>query len=218
MNAWHDIIIYTIAVMLVLFSVSRFLPGNQAMTPEETGKEWEDWCAKYIRMLTGGRVYRSLLIKRGNGDTAEIDLAVMTRKGLLCIECKSRKGHVTGVLCEDEWTVLLHGTAHSFRNPVRQNAYHIMALKDMFENYGVCNIIFKNLVYIDCDALNYSGDNAPNTLVTDWYGTIKKWYNDLPDIYDQALIERANELLSRAQADPAAIQKHTMNLKTKYDM
>ena len=211
-----DIIVYTAAGLLIFLFVGMLLPRRLEDTSAQKGRLFEDWAAKYLSGLTGKKVYRNLVIQRENGDTSEIDMAFMTKRGLFCVECKTRKGSVTGAFPESEWTVRTRGRTYQLRDPVRQNACHIQALRSCLGKNGMRDVPIKSLVYIECDALRYFGPNSDDILVTDWYGTIRKWYMGLPEICDQETVSCIDRLLEYAQADPETIRSHIENVRRRY--
>jgi hypothetical protein len=98
----------------------------------------------------------------------------------------------------------------------KQNACHIQALRSCLGKYGFRDVPIKSLVYIECDALRYFGPNSDDILVTDWYGTIRKWYLGLPEICDVETVSRIDRLLESAQADPETIRSHIENVRRRY--
>jgi hypothetical protein len=211
-----DIIVYTAASLLIFLLIGMLLPGRPEDTSLQKGRHFEDWSAKYLSGLTGKSVYRNLVISRGNGQTAEIDIAFMSSRGLFCVECKTRKASVTGTFPEDDWTVCTRGGTFPLRDPVKQNYCHIRALRAFLSRHGIKDVPIRNLVYIECDALNYSGPQSDDILVTDWYGRIRKWYIGLPEVCDPATVRAIDSLLESAQADPETIQNHIENIRRRY--
>jgi len=84
----------------------------------------------------GGRFLFNILIPKGNGETTEIDVLLISSKGLFVFECKNYSGWIFGNEAQKNWTQTLpkgRGRCHKehFYNPIMQNASHIKHLKNL---------------------------------------------------------------------------------------
>lgn len=82
-----------------------------------------------------GKVLRNIYIPKDNGETSEIDLVYITKKGIFVIESKNYSGYVFGSEDNQYWTITLnagHGKTvkNKLYNPIKQNKTHIKWLKE----------------------------------------------------------------------------------------
>ncbi|MBR1591871.1 MAG: NERD domain-containing protein [Ruminococcus sp.] len=81
-----------------------------------------------------GRILKNLYVPTNNGETSEIDMIYITRKGILVIESKNYSGSVSGKIQDTLWVQKFpNGTENTFYNPVMQNAAHIKYLEDFLK-------------------------------------------------------------------------------------
>lgn len=90
-------------------------------------------------------VQKNLLIPHNGADT-EIDMIVISRKGILCIEAKFWGGYISGGDVGD-WTQTTYYDDYKkqrkLHNPVIQNKGHVEAIKQIFgEDYPIYNVVF----------------------------------------------------------------------------
>ena len=72
-----------------------------------------------------------------NGKTTEIDFLMVHETGIYVFEIKHYKGDIYGKDEEPTWTQYFRTTHNNpFNNPIRQNDYHIHALKDVLIQNG----------------------------------------------------------------------------------
>jgi len=77
-------------------------------------------------------VLHNVYAKHPNGHLTQIDVLALTADGIQVVEVKGHHGVVT-VSQADEWPVRYpDGSTHRLSNPVKQNAWHINALKFRF--------------------------------------------------------------------------------------
>lgn len=84
----------------------------------------------------GGKFLFNIFIPKGNNETTEIDVLLISPKGLFVFECKNYSGWIFGNEAQKHWTQTLpkgRGRSHKerFYNPVMQNAAHIRHLKNL---------------------------------------------------------------------------------------
>ncbi len=101
-------------------------PGEKEMY--DALKMFEPWGARFVM---------NCLLKKDSGDTTEIDMVMVTRKGIFVFENKDYTGWVFGSEDDQMWTATYRGgfkgiKRHKFYNPVKQNEGHIKALKDKY--------------------------------------------------------------------------------------
>ena len=93
--------------------------------------------------------------RRVPDQTCEIDLLIINRKGIFCIECKAQES-------ENFWPLMggVHEAKWNYRkkygekgvdkdNPIRQNVFHCNVLKKIVGDKNIVNIFSKNLTWHD---------------------------------------------------------------------
>jgi hypothetical protein len=84
----------------------------------------------------GGKFLFNVFIPTKNNRTTEIDVLLISSKGLFIFECKNYSGWIFGHEAQSNWTQTLpkgRGNCHKeyFYNPIMQNASHIRHLKNI---------------------------------------------------------------------------------------
>ena len=82
------------------------------------------------------QILRNVYIPTADGKTSEIDLLVVSKKGLLVFECKNYAGNVYGDAQRNKWIQYLGKKKSFFYNPFMQNRSHVKHLKKYLEVYG----------------------------------------------------------------------------------
>lgn len=94
--------------------------------------------------------------------TTEIDALMLHETGIYSIEVKHYKGTIYGKVEDQKWTQFFKTTDNShFNNPVKQNEWHIAAIKSMFPASDASSyVVFTS---DDCE-LKVTG-SKPNTTI-----------------------------------------------------
>lgn len=82
------------------------------------------------------QILRNVYIPTANGRTSEIDLLVVSKKGLLVFECKNYAGNIYGDAKRTKWIQYLGKKKSYFYNPFMQNRSHVKHLKKYLEQFG----------------------------------------------------------------------------------
>ncbi len=82
------------------------------------------------------QILRNVYVPTTGGKTSEIDLLVVSKKGLLVFECKNYAGNVYGDAQRNKWIQYLGKKKSFFYNPFMQNRSHVKHLKKYLEAYG----------------------------------------------------------------------------------
>ena len=128
-------------------------------TSREIGEYGEDLTASILLSLSEefGRkscVFQNIYVPYHSGATTEVDLILLTVKGLFVIESKNYSGAIIGRYTEKYWTQKLYGgETHRFYNPIRQNNTHINTLKKYLNNPPMP--FFSWIVFSDRCSLRY---------------------------------------------------------------
>lgn len=77
------------------------------------------------------QIFRNIYIPvKNSGKTTEIDLLVLSKKGLLVFECKNYSGVIYGDGSRKQWVQCLDKRKYYFLSPVEQNKYHVKCLRE----------------------------------------------------------------------------------------
>lgn len=103
---------------------------------DERGKgyygEYLVFCELYKKISGNCKILMNLQIPVKQRKTTEIDLLIIHETGIYVFEIKHYKGTIYGEINENSWTQYFRTTPNSyFKNPVKQNQYHINALEEL---------------------------------------------------------------------------------------
>lgn len=123
------------------------------------------------------RMFRNVYVPLENGKTTEIDIVVVSRKGILVFEHKAYQGVIYGDGRRKEWVQYLGGKKSFFRSPIEQNRYHVERLKEYLgENVPIYGFISHSL----CG--KWKVKNIPEEAhFLEREGQFVRIYNSLPD-------------------------------------
>ncbi len=82
------------------------------------------------------QILRNVYVPTEDSKTSEIDLLVVSKKGLLVFECKNCAGNVYGDARRNKWIQYLGKKKSFFYKPFMQNRSHVKHLKKYLEAYG----------------------------------------------------------------------------------
>lgn len=116
----------------------------------------------------GGRFLFNVYLPKDNNETTEIDVLLISAKGLFVFESKNFSGWIFGNEAHKNWTQTLprgRGSSHKsgFYNPIMQNAAHIRHLKRAVDQ----NVPFKSIIVFsdECTLKNVTVKN-PDVIMT----------------------------------------------------
>lgn len=90
------------------------------------------------------KILNDIMLKTDYG-TTQIDHIVVSVYGIFVIETKNYKGWITGDEFSEYWTKNMYKRKYQFRNPLKQNYAHVMALKSILnlsENFFIPIVAF----------------------------------------------------------------------------
>ena len=112
-------------------------------SPITKGKVGENITSALIRLCyKNGILLKNLYVPIKNDLTTEIDLLLITKKGIFVIENKNYKGWIFGNEKSKYWMQVIYNRKNQFFNPVKQNAIHINCLKHILDD----NIRFYSII------------------------------------------------------------------------
>ena len=113
-----------------------------------------------------------------NGKTTEIDIVVLSKKGVLIFEHKTYAGRIYGDGKAKKWVHYVGGKRYIFLSPVEQNRYHKFCLDRFLQG---CLPIYTFITYSRCG--NWRVKNLPKDAhFLDGAGQLMKIYNELPSV------------------------------------
>ena len=106
------------------------------LSPNELGMIGENRIYNIVKgfnfWFKGGKVLRNLYLQKENGETTEIDMIYITKKGIFVFESKNYSGIVKGSKDDLKWIVeYKNGNIYEFYNPIKQNETHIRYLRNI---------------------------------------------------------------------------------------
>lgn len=129
-----------------------WLFGNNGIDRLRHPEEWSSAGSSGERMLYNTLlrkfqipekyILRNVYIPTKDGGTSEIDILVVSEKGILVFECKNYAGNIYGDAQKPKWIQYLGGKRSYFYNPFMQNRGHVKHLRTFLSNYNIPIIPF----------------------------------------------------------------------------
>ncbi len=123
-------------------------------------------CLLNNQMFEHAKILTNLVIPTGvDNRTTEIDMLFITEYGIIVFEVKNYKGTIYGKPEDKYWTQYFRTVSNQkFVNPIKQNEYHIIALRKL-----VCEPIF-SIIYFsnpECNITNVCSENLQCAVIND---------------------------------------------------
>lgn len=155
-----------------------------------------------------------------DGKSCQIDHILVDRWGVFVIETKNYSGRIYGSEYQKEWTqVLSRGRIkNKFYNPVKQNATHIYALKQILPKdtkiHSAIVFVQGNTQYIDCP-----NQRIYSAVQLERYLKDRKKRSPLPEEgYASSQITEINAILERKRANHLiSSREHVEEIRTMLD-
>lgn len=157
----------------------------------DKGSKGEYYLYKQLDNFDGFKIILpNVYIPKDDGKTTEIDLIMITLKGIFIFENKNYSAWIFGKDSDYKWTYVLGNKKYRFYNPIKQNDNHIKYLK----NY-----------------LNISNDSLLINIVNFGYETtLKKVTNNRNDVF----ITKTDTVLETVET----LYKNQINMFTKNEV
>lgn len=129
-----------IVFLLVLAGILRYITHS----PKRIGGAAEKRVQRILSGLPQNEyvTINDVLIRRPNGNTAQIDHVVVSLYGVFVLETKNYHGHMVGQENEKYWTQRIGNQRHRLYNPIWQNRGHIHALQELLgRDVPMCNVV-----------------------------------------------------------------------------
>ena len=193
----------------------------------DSGMQGEYKVAKQLQnfsLLPNYKILFNLYIPKENGETTEIDLILITPYGLFVIESKNYSGWIFGNTNNKFWTQTLSAgrwgvNKEHFYNPIKQNANHILHLKNLLK----IDIPYWSIIAFsdDCEFKKVNYDNAKVMVIHQFelYNTIQSILDNCQhkQLTDEAVEKLYNYLQKYMNVDFEVKRTHIENIiKNKY--
>ena len=140
------VILLIIALIPFMLAILIWLFGDHGIDKIKHPEEWKDAGSSGEQIIyttlrdkihvPEKQILRNVYIPTADGKTSEIDLLVVSRKGLLVFECKNYAGIIYGDMNRKKWIQYLGKQKNFFYNPFIQNKNHVKHLKKYLEQFG----------------------------------------------------------------------------------
>lgn len=153
---------------------------------------------KWLRLLgRKGKILRNVYVPKDNGETSEIDMVFITRKGIFVIESKNYSGWIFGDEKSLQWTqTLSRRDKIRFYNPVKQNATHMKWLQKYLADGTP---LFSLIVFSERCELKKIDVDSPDVKVIkrdQLYETVSSIWKEKEDVISK---EQVKEIYARLQ-------------------
>lgn len=142
---------FLLAFIMVLASLLLWLFFDHGVDKLKFPEEWKDAGSSGERTIyralvddihvPENQILRNVYIPNSKGKTSEIDLLVVSKKGIFVFEVKNYGGKIYGDMKRQKWVQYLGGKKNYFYNPFRQNKTHCDNLKKYISRYGEIPIV-----------------------------------------------------------------------------
>ena len=197
---------------------------NDNLDSTYLGELGEDLTEHKLNLLklfgNDGYIIRNVYIPKDNGETTEIDVIFVTKRGIFVIESKNYSGWIYGDDKGAYWTaVLSKNQKQRFYSPLKQNEMHIKWLKEYLKAE---NMMFLSLIVFSerCELkVNVSEDLKKTAVIKrdELFFEIKKVWPKLTDsISDAELFELKNKLEALTQVSQDTKELHIDTINSKF--
>ncbi len=163
----------------------------------------------------------SVYIPKKNNELTEIDVILVSKKGIFIFEVKNYTGSIIGNEEDKNWIQKLNAsTKHEFYNPILQNEGHINALnfylKDIKNKKYYSYIVFGNDVKMK--NIKYTSDNVRIVNMENLKDRLEEDFNTLSDVFTEGKINLIfNRLYKCTNITAYTKNRHIETLKNGYN-
>lgn len=129
--SWLTVVyLILIPILVGMFFFNRWLDSNH----------FQGWLFEWMvaRRLakrfpsTEWTLFRDITLEKA-GKTSQLDLVLLSKRGLFVIECKNYSGWIFGTADQRRWTQTFFRKKFYFQNPLIQNDKHVQVLAEILE-------------------------------------------------------------------------------------
>lgn len=189
---------------------------------EWMGKRGEKLTERELKLVQlfgrKGKVLRNVYLPKENGETSEIDVIFITKKGIFVFESKNYSGWIFGDEKNRYWTAMLpNKQKNKFYNPIMQNRTH---LKWMGKFVGETVPLFSIVVFSErCELKKVTVESGDVRVIKRdrVYATVRDYWDNNPDILsDEEIDILYTRLKELTNVDAAVKAAHVENIEKKY--
>lgn len=162
-------------------------------------------------------------LPKNNGETTEIDVLMISSKGIFVFECKNFNGSVNGSGKDEYWTQtklneLGESVTKRFYSPIKQNDVHVLSLREKINNkYPIYSVV---VFSGNCELIyNGSSDDCDTWVVSinDLNDTVEVIFKYMQSDMSDDDIERVYNLLyPYTQTSQEMKMRHIQDIKGNY--
>ena len=165
-------------------------------------------------------IMSNLYIPKSSGSTTEVDLLMISEKGIYVFESKNYSGWIFGNEKDKSWTQMLQNKSKNyFFNPIWQNSGHINAVKRVL-NLNDEQLFRSYIIFSERCTLKKIKVNSPMVKVIKRNNLIKTIKRDLktsPIVFSKEEVDRMYAKLKLySRVDEGVKRAHIKDIKKKY--
>lgn len=223
------IIVIYIVLQVVLFNKTTYhnVTGNSYFaTRFDKGRNGEYEIYKRSKYLEkrGWKFLFNVYLPKENGETSEVDVLLITNKGLVVFESKNYSGWIFGDENSYKWTQTLpqgngkKALKEKFYNPIKQNNTHIKYLLKAIENDAYP--IFSVIAFSERCTLKKINVTSENVVVINRNNVeraLKKYFSTVPEnaISNEDIEKIYSTLYPFTQVSEEVKQQHIEDINNK---
>ncbi len=218
-----------ISIIIIYYTNKKYKEGtyykitniSYFKVKHDTGRYGEYLTYKYLKKFEeqGAKFLFNIYVPKKEEETTEIDVLMISSKGLFVFESKNYSGWIFGSDNQKYWYQTLpagrrKSHKEKFYNPVFQNNTHVRYLKSLIGNKVP---IYSIITFSDrCKLMNVSIKNSNVNVINRYkiYKLVSSIYNDNSN--DTLSTDQINEIYSKlypyTQVDDVVKQKHINNI------
>ena len=158
------VVVILIAVLFLFYKTDQSTLNTPEEIADKKGRQGEEEVKRILAGLprTEYVVLNDVLLPAGNG-TTQVDHIVVSLYGIFVIEAKNYAGKIYGTRNSEKWSQYLNGEQYNFRNPIKQNLGHVIAIEKatMVSNRNIIPLVVftgnATLKVQGCDEVIYDG-------------------------------------------------------------
>ncbi|AKJ52290.1 NERD domain-containing protein [Metamycoplasma hominis] len=193
--------------------------NKRDLSKQQKGNEGEFLVARQLTFLNEDKykVLNDILLQIDNDKTAQIDHIVVSTYGIFVIETKNWNGFITGDRDWFHWCKRNSGNKiEMMKNPIKQNEWHIQALKQIFSKHNINidkELFYSLIVFVQGQKPKI--DDLNNRSVIPLDNLIEKIYSyNNKEILEKSQIEKLIELIQKENVkDKETRLKHNERAK-----
>lgn len=184
-----------------------------------TGNYGEFLTYRILEKCGENNILCNVYLPKSNGQTTEVDLISINKKGIFVYESKNYSGWIFGDEKSRNWTQCIKGgKKNKFYNPVIQNKCHINAINNFlnkrYSDYFLSYIVFSERCEFKKIDINSDKVKVINRYNLEKY--LRSDKNNLPDVLtDDDISNIYNTLKFNILADNETKQKHIENINAR---